>query len=74
MEYFDCGKRLRALQDAMEISSVDMAKRIGCTPQQLVRWRQQSNLKAHTVQAVCDALDVHLSDFFNNDWMPWPPD
>ena len=36
MEYFDCGKRLRALQDAMEISSVDMAKRIGCTPQQLV--------------------------------------
>jgi transcriptional regulator with XRE-family HTH domain len=74
MEYFDCGKRLRALQEALDISSVDMASRIGCTPQQLVRWRSQANLKAHTLQAVCNALDVHLCDFFNDRWMPHPPD
>jgi transcriptional regulator with XRE-family HTH domain len=65
MEYFDCGKRLRALQDGNNISSVEMARRVGCTPQQLVRWRQQSNLKAHTIQALCEAMGLDLVAFFS---------
>ncbi len=64
MEYFDFGKRLCALQDGKNISSVEMARRVGCTPQQLVRWRQQPNLKAHTIQALCEAMGIDLGTFF----------
>lgn len=64
MEYFDCGKRLRALQDAKTLSSVDLAHRVGITPQQLTRWRHTENLKLHTIQKICAGLGISLDVFF----------
>lgn len=67
MIYFDCGKRLCFLQDDKKVSSVQLAQRIKVTPQQLVRWRQQPNLKVHTVERICQGLGIELSEFFT-----WP--
>jgi transcriptional regulator with XRE-family HTH domain len=67
MEHFNCGERVRALQDKLSVTSVELAKRVGVTPQQLARWRHTSNLKLHTVQKVCSALGIGLHVFFEED-------
>jgi|14BtaG_2_1085337.scaffolds.fasta_scaffold31609_4 DNA-binding Xre family transcriptional regulator len=67
MSHFDCGKRLCFLQDDKKISSVQLSDRMDVTPQQLVRWRQQPNLKIHTVERICAGLGIGLAEFFT-----WP--
>ena len=59
----DCGSRLRQLQLDRKVSSVELARRLGVPPQQLVRWRQTANLKIHTIQRICEALDIKVSIF-----------
>jgi len=59
----DCGSRLRQLQLDRKVSSVELARRLGVSPQQLVRWRQTANLKIHTIQRICEALDIKVSIF-----------
>lgn len=59
----DAGKCLRLAQADLGISSVDLAKLTGSTPQQLVRWRSQPNMKIHTVENICKALNISLYDF-----------
>jgi DNA-binding Xre family transcriptional regulator len=59
----DCGSRLCELQVDCGISSVELSKRLGVPPQQLVRWRQTENLKIHTIQRICEALSIKVSTF-----------
>jgi len=59
----DSGSRLRQLQLDRKVSSVELARRLGVSPQQLVRWRQTANLKIHTIQRICEALDIKVSIF-----------
>lgn len=66
-EYFDCGARVRFLQD--RLPSAELARRVGVPPSQIARWRQQTNLKVHTIERLCDALRTDLGTFFS-----WPPD
>lgn len=65
MKRLNCGERLRLLQQQKEISSIDLAKRMETTAQQIARWRQSSNLKAHTILDICKALEVPVSTFFD---------
>lgn len=63
MEQIDCGHRLVSLQKERGITSVELARRMGVTPQQVVRWRQTANLKVHTLQRLCEALGVGVMAF-----------
>lgn len=60
---FDASARLRALQKTKGVSSIELASRLKVKPQQVSRWRKTPNLKIHTIQRVCQALDVSLADF-----------
>lgn len=66
-EYFDCGARVRFLQD--RLPSAELARRLGVPPSQIARWRQQKNLKVHTIERICEGLGSDLFTFFS-----WPPD
>ena len=59
----DAGQCLKAAQADLGITSADLAKRTGSTPQQLVRWRAQANMKIHTVETICKAMDISIYDF-----------
>lgn len=58
-----CGNRLREIQAAKAIKCVDLAKHLDVRPSQVTRWRQQSDFKLATMQALCEALGVSLSEF-----------
>nr|BAR35111.1 hypothetical protein [uncultured Mediterranean phage uvMED] len=59
----DAGKCLRSAQRHLGITSADLARLTGSTPQQLIRWRAQANMKIHTVETICKALDISIYDF-----------
>ena len=59
----DAGKCLRLAQIDLGVSSVDLAKRADSTPQQVVRWRQQKNMKLHTLEKICAAMNLSIYDF-----------
>jgi DNA-binding Xre family transcriptional regulator len=62
-EMTDAGKCLRILQSRWGISSVDLAERLGCHAQQVLRFRNQENIKLHTLQRICAIADIGLDDF-----------
>lgn len=59
----NAGKCLRILQSRWGISSVDLAERLGCHAQQVLRFRNQENIKLHTLQRICAIADIGLDDF-----------
>jgi len=62
-EMTNAGKCLRILQSRWGISSVDLAERLGCHAQQVLRFRNQENIKLHTLQRICAIADIGLDDF-----------
>ncbi|MGB2401548.1 MAG: helix-turn-helix domain-containing protein [Porticoccaceae bacterium] len=59
----DAGKCLRLLQRRFDISTVDLAQKLDCHAQQVFRWRNQSNMKLHTLQKICAVAGITLDDF-----------
>tara|TARA_R100000479_G_scaffold146043_1_gene81470 strand:+ start:88 stop:333 length:246 start_codon:yes stop_codon:yes gene_type:complete len=63
LKMIDAGKCVRQAQIDLDISSVELAQRTNSTPQQVVRWRSQPNMKIHTIEAICNAMDISIYDF-----------
>lgn len=63
MELIDTGKCLRNAQKSQGINSRQLAKLANTSPQQVLRWRKSSNLKVHTIQALCSALGITIDAF-----------
>ena len=61
----DAGKCVRQAQVDLDITSVELAKRAKSTPQQVVRWRSQKNMKINTIEQICDALDISIDTFIS---------
>lgn len=59
----DAGKCLRLAQKDLGVPSVVLAKKANSTPQQVVRWRAQANMKLHTIEQICKAMDLSIYDF-----------
>lgn len=69
MKLIHVGKCVIAAQEQKGISSVEFARIAKTSPQQVLRWRTQSNMKLHTIQRVCDALDISVESFITFNYM-----
>jgi len=56
------GELVKELQSKKRVSSAELARRIDSTPQQIVRWRSQADLKVMTLLNICQALEVGQSE------------
>lgn len=59
----DAGKCVRQAQIDLGVSSADLARRTNSTPQQVLRWRSQANMKIQTIETICNAMDISIYDF-----------
>jgi len=64
MQLIDAGKAVRAAQANASISNAELSRIAKTSPQQVIRWRTQPNMKLHTMQELCAALNVDVVDFF----------
>ena len=60
------GKRIRDLQIDYDITSLQLAKSLGVTPQQLSRWRHSEDIKLSVLLNICNALGVTISEFIGS--------
>jgi transcriptional regulator with XRE-family HTH domain len=60
------GKRIRDLQIDHDITSLQLAKSLGVTPQQLSRWRHSEDIKLSVLLNICNALGVTISEFIGS--------
>ena len=67
MERIHAGDCLKKVQSRLGVSSADLARATGTTRQQVLRWRLNSNMKLHTIELICTALNLHILDFINPD-------
>ena len=64
MKLINAGKAVRAAQANAGISNAELSRIARTSPQQVIRWRTQENMKLHTMQNLCSALNVDIIDFF----------
>ena len=57
------GDKLKSCQSRKGLTGVELAKRLGTTPQQLSRWRNSRDLSFNLVLRICDALGVTVGEF-----------
>ena len=57
------GDKLKATQARKGLSGVELAKRLGTTPQQLSRWRNSRDLGLNLVLRICDAMGITINEF-----------
>jgi len=67
MERIHAGDCLKKVQSRLGVSSADLARATGTTRQQVLRWRLNSNMKLHTIELICKALDLHIYEFIYPD-------
>ena len=63
MELYNIGETIRAVQKEKAISNADFARYAGTSPQQVIRWRKNKNVKIHTLQLIASVLGVPVSRF-----------
>jgi len=63
MELIDAGKCLRIAQKNKGIKSAELGRMTGTSPQQMLRWRSNKNMKLHTMQLLTSHLDISIPDF-----------
>lgn len=65
---FSCGERLRQLRGARALSQEQLALRAGITPAYLgLVERGQRNPTVNTIEALCNVLNISLSEFFSTE-------
>jgi DNA-binding Xre family transcriptional regulator len=64
MQLIDAGKAVRAAQSNAGISNAELSRIAKTSPQQVIRWRTQPNMKLHTMQHICNALNLDIITFF----------
>ena len=63
---FSCGNRIRALRNERSLSQERLALNAGITPAYLgLVERGKRNATVATVERVCDAMNISLSEFFS---------
>jgi DNA-binding Xre family transcriptional regulator len=60
---FNFGKALRVIQASQGVSSVELARRLGLTKQQISHWRYREDAKLSLVAKICNCLDVKVAEF-----------
>jgi DNA-binding Xre family transcriptional regulator len=65
MEMIHAGKCLKHAQIDKGVKSMDLAKITKTSPQQVLRWRTNSNMKLHTIQLLALSLDITIEDFIS---------
>lgn len=60
---FNFGKALRVIQASKGVSSVELARRLGLTKQQISHWRYREDAKLSLVAKICNCLDVKVYEF-----------
>lgn len=68
MELIHTGKRLKELQIALNVSSAELSRKTGISPQQMIRHRDQANMKLHTIQVICKGLGIKPESFITNEY------
>jgi len=63
MKYIDAGKCVRKAQNLSGVCNTELASKVGTSPQQVIRFRNQKNMKVHTMQKICSALNISIEDF-----------
>jgi len=58
----DVGKKIVSAQARKGLSGVEVAQRLGTTPQQYVRWRKAKSLQISTLKRIADALEVDMKE------------
>jgi len=64
MKLIDAGKAVRAAQINAGVTNAELSRIAQTSPQQVIRWRNQENMKLHTMQHLCGVLNVDIIDFF----------
>ena len=57
------GQAVKRAQSFAGISNAEFARLAETSPQQVISWRTQANMKLHTIQIICKALGVTLASF-----------
>ena len=57
------GDKLKTAQARKGLSGVELAKRLGTTPQQMSRWRNSRDLSLNLVLRICDSMEITISEF-----------
>jgi len=60
---FNFGKALRVIQAKEGVSSVELARRLGLTKQQISHWRYREDAKLSLVAKICNCLNVEVDEF-----------
>jgi DNA-binding Xre family transcriptional regulator len=68
MELIHSGNRLKEIQNALNISSAELSRKTGISPQQMIRHRDQANMKLHTMQVICGGLGIKTESFITNEY------
>ncbi len=66
MKFLHIGNQVCKAQNRLGISNREFARRAKTSPQQILRWRNNANMKFHTIQRVCKSLDIDIYNFLQN--------
>ena len=66
MKFLHIGNQVCKAQNRLGISNREFACRAKTSPQQVLRWRNNANMKYHTIQRICGVLDVEVSTFLDD--------
>tara|TARA_R110001632_G_scaffold180650_1_gene300774 strand:+ start:285 stop:479 length:195 start_codon:yes stop_codon:yes gene_type:complete len=61
MEFIDIGANIKKIQKEQAMCNADFARLAGTSPQQVIRWRKNKNIKLHTLQLISRVLGVPLT-------------
>jgi len=67
MTLIDAGNCIRVAQERAGMSSAELARITNTSPQQVIRWRRNKNMKLHTMQKIASAFKVSLIVLISND-------
>jgi transcriptional regulator with XRE-family HTH domain len=63
MELINAGDCLKKAQKLRSINSRELARLTNSSPQQVLRWRSNKNMKMHTLQILCVKLGIEIEEF-----------
>ena len=63
MEMINAGKCLKKAQSSVGMTSRDLAVLTNTSPQQIIRWKANKNMKLHAIQVLSRALGITVSEF-----------
>jgi len=67
MTLIDAGNCVRVSQERAGVSNAEFARMTNTSPQQIIRWRRNKNMKLHTMQLIASAFGVSLIVLISHD-------